>query len=202
MNQITHGINGYKKHRCRCEICREANARSQRRYSRLQRSNILPSVSVEVWTEVWEEIRSTPFSITELYKIAGIRAAHFLGSAKRGLGLRASTFEKLKAGRDIVIAEMAKRSELYDNSIAPSDDESGPTPERIKSIKAFNKVFRYFRYAGFTMETLAERLDITPDELQSFIDSKYEDRTIAIRAARLHWIISRGDDEEEEENGE
>ena len=200
MNQITHGINGYKKHRCRCKVCSTANSNAMKRYHQRRKVNFLPAVSFEVWSEVWNEIRATDFSITEMYHLAQINACHFIAAAKKQATLQGRTFEKLKAAGEILVAERAKQSQLVNGE--GSEKQTDLTPERIKSIKAFNKVFRYFRYAGFTMTTLAKRLDITPDELQSFIDSKYEDKTIAIRAARLHWIISRGDDEEEEENAE
>lgn len=37
---ITHGSSGYSHHRCRCQICRDANAEAARRYRAKQRRPI------------------------------------------------------------------------------------------------------------------------------------------------------------------
>lgn len=37
-NAITHGLSGYRRHKCRCDVCREANAEHQRRYQERRRA--------------------------------------------------------------------------------------------------------------------------------------------------------------------
>jgi hypothetical protein len=57
----------------------------------------------------------------------------------------------------------------------------------------FNAIFDYFRFGGFTMETLAEKLGTTTEKLNRFIDSNYDDNRLAMRVCQLHHVLRQGE---------
>jgi len=191
---MKHGHTAYNNHGCRCDVCKEGKRQYMVDYyerKRLNKATIKP-IAFNIWIEDWEKVRAYRLGTTELRRLTGIDLGTINHSVRMQRSMWQDTYHKL-----LRAVETLDKMDRGEDAAPETDEERQARLNRRASIHAFNRVFDYLWRGGFTMETLAERLEVSVPTLEQFIESKYEDKLLAMKVARLQWIISRGDAEED-----
>jgi hypothetical protein len=149
---------------------------------------VVKPIGFNIWIEDWNKVRAYRLGATELKRLTGLEMSVMTQSVRKKRSMFQETYDKL-----LRAVETLDKIDRGEDAAPETDEERQARLNRRASIHAFNRVFDYLWRGGFTMETLAERLEVSVPRLEQFIESKYEDKLLAMKVARLQWIISRGD---------
>ncbi len=192
--RIVHGtLNAYQYHGCRCTCCRQIH--TARCYDYKKRVAERKGELLEVMVKPEEYLpylkKHTDRGVTgkTLALSSGISYPTIQKMIRVQSDIHPRTFKRLKAlPDDLPIGyKEGKTRKQYNFDVK---DRNAVARQRRSR---FNAIFDYFRFGGFTMETLAERLGTTVVNLERFIDSNYDDNRLAMRVCQLHHVMRQGE---------
>lgn len=192
--RIVHGtLVAYQYHGCRCACCRKIHATRVYNYKKRRAaasgSTLKPSIKAEEYLLYLKKHTDRGVTAKTLAIASKISYVTIQKMIRENSDIRPETFERIKAITDelpVGYKEGKPRKE-YHNVVKDRNKV-----ERTRRMR-FNAIFDYFRFGGFTMETLAEKLGTTTEKLNRFIDSNYDDNRLAMRVCQLHHVLRQGE---------